>query len=103
MSKYIPGDQIHLTLKDGIFIEKSLNRNHIFKDIAKYLCKDPTTISKEVKASHSSDWYHKGIFYNAKNFYIHRFCCRKVNIYKKILVCGVKCASIRPVIKPAGI
>ena len=48
MSKYIPGNQKHLTLKDRVFIENSLNQNHTFKDIAKYLCKDPTTISKEV-------------------------------------------------------
>ncbi len=58
MSKYIPGNQKHLTLKDRVFIEHSLNQNHTFKDIAKYLCKDPTTNSKEVKARRSSDWYH---------------------------------------------
>lgn len=72
MSKYIPGNQKHLTLNDRIYIEHSLNEGLTFKDIAKYLCKDPSTISKEVKGHRSSDWYHKGTFYNAKNFCIHR-------------------------------
>lgn len=62
MSKFIPGNQKHLCLEDRIFIENSLNKGCTFKDIAKYLCKDPTTISKEVKAHHLSDWYHKGLF-----------------------------------------
>ncbi|HPO77982.1 MAG TPA: helix-turn-helix domain-containing protein, partial [Thermoclostridium caenicola] len=39
-------------------IEKSLNEGRSFKDIARYLCKDPTTISKEVKLHRLSDWYH---------------------------------------------
>ncbi len=82
MSKYIYGNQKHLTLKDNVFIENSLNHNYTYKDIAKYPCKDPTTISKEVKVRRSSDWYHKGIIYNAKNFCIHRFSCRKVNVFK---------------------
>ena len=49
MSKYIPGNQKHLCLEDRIYIENKLNEGASFKDIAKYLCKDPTTISKEVK------------------------------------------------------
>ena len=59
MSKFIPGNQKHLTLEDRVFIENSLNQRRSFKDIAKYLCKDPTTISKEVKLRRASDWYHK--------------------------------------------
>ena len=93
MSKYIPGNQKHLTLEDRIYIENSLNRGFTFKDIAKYLCKDPTTISKEVKAHRLSDWYHKGSFYNAKNFCIHRYHCKKTNACEKILLCGIKCTS----------
>ena len=93
MSKYIPGNQKHLTLEDRIYIENSLNKGSTFKDIAKYLCKDPTTISKEVKAHRLSDWYHKGAFYNAKNFCIHRYHCRKTNACGKIILCGIKCAS----------
>lgn len=93
MSKYIPGNQKHLTLEDRIHIENSLNKGSTFRDIAKYLCKDPTTISKEVKAHHLSDWYHKGTFYNARNFCIHRYHCRKANACGKIILCGIKCTS----------
>lgn len=93
MSKYIPGNQKHLTLEDRIYIENSLNRGCSFKDIAKFLCKDPTTISKEVKAHRLSDWYHKGTFYNAKNFCVHRYHCKKTNACGKIFVCGIKCTS----------
>ena len=93
MSKYIPGNQKHLTLEDRIYIENELNKGTTFKDIAKFLCKDPTTISKEVKAHRISDWYHKGTFYNAKNFCVHRYHCRKTNACGKIILCGVKCSS----------
>ena len=60
MSKYIPGNQKHLSLEDRIYIENELNKGETFKNIARFLCKDPTTISKEVRAHRLSDWYHKG-------------------------------------------
>ena len=93
MSKYIPGNQKHLTLEDRIYIENELNNGTSFKDIARFLCKDPTTISKEVRAHRLSDWYHKGTFYNAKNFCVRRYHCRKTNACEKIILCGIKCAS----------
>lgn len=93
MSKYIPGNQKHLTLENRIFIQNSLDQGMSFKDIAKYLCKDPSTISKEVKKRRRSDWYYKGSFNNANNFCVHRYHCKKTNVCKKIIVCGVKCAS----------
>ena len=93
MSKYIPGNQKHLTLEDRIYIENELNKGTSFKDIARFLCKDPTTISKEVRAHRLSDWYHKGTFYNAKNFCLHRYHCRKTNACGKIVLCGIKCTS----------
>ena len=93
MSKYIPGNQKHLTLDDRIYIQNELNKGTSFKDIARFLGKDPTTISKEVKAHRLSDWYHKGTFYNAHNFCIHRYHCQKTNACEKIFLCGIKCAS----------
>ncbi|MFR3118911.1 MAG: IS30 family transposase [[Clostridium] symbiosum] len=93
MSKYIPGNQKHLTLHNRIYIENELNKGTSFKDIAKFLCKDPTTISKEVMAHRLSDWYHKGTFYNAKNFCVHRYHCKKTNACRKIILCGIKCTS----------
>jgi len=93
MSNLIPGNQKHLRLNDRMFIEKSLNEGLSFKDIARYLCKDPTTISKEVKLHRLSDWYHKGSFLNARNFCIHRYHCKKTNACNKIILCGIKCTS----------
>lgn len=93
MSKYIPGNQKHLTLNDRIYIENELAKGTSFKDIAAFLCIDPTTISKEVRAHRISDWYHKGTFYNSKNFCIHRYHCKKTNACGKILLCGIKCTS----------
>ena len=93
MSKYIPGNQKHLTIEDRIYIQNELDKGTSFKDIARFLCKDPTTISKEVKVRRSSDWFHKGTFLNAKNFCTKRFRCKKTNACNKILLCGIKCAS----------
>ena len=42
MSNLIPVNQKHLTLDDRKIIEDSLNEGLSFKEIAKYLCKDPT-------------------------------------------------------------
>ena len=93
MSNLIPGNQKHLTLEDRLYIEKCLNEQISFKDIARYLCKDPTTISKEVRSHRASDWYHKGTFYNAHNFCIHRYRCKKTNVCRKVILCGIKCTS----------
>ncbi len=93
MSKYVPGNQKHLTLNDRKYIERSLNEGVSFKDIAKFLCKDPTTISKEVKQHRLDDWFYKGPFYNKKNLCAKRYRCNKTNACDKIVICGVKCAS----------
>ena len=50
MSNLIPGNQKHLTLDNRVFIEKCLDQNMTMKDIAKPLCKDPSTISKEIRS-----------------------------------------------------
>ncbi len=94
MSKYVPGNHKHLTKADRLYIENALNDGQSFKDIARYLCKDPSTISKEVRAHRLSDYYPgKGLFLNAKNFCVHRFHCKKTNVCEKIVVCGIKCTS----------
>lgn len=90
MSNLIPGNQKHLTLEERRYIEKALSNGTSFKDIARFLCKDPTTISREVRKHRLSDWYHKGTFYNAKNFCIHRYHCRKTNVCDKIILCSIK-------------
>ena len=68
MSNLIPGNQKHLTLQDRKFIEDSLNENLSFKEIAKYLWKDPTTISKEIRLHRVDDINPKRIFNNPHNF-----------------------------------
>lgn len=93
MSNLIPGNHKHLSLQDRLYIEKALSIDTSFKDIARFLCKDLSTISKEVKKRRLSDWYHKGSFYNAHNFCIHRYHCRKTNVCGKIILCGIKCSS----------
>lgn len=49
MSHLIPGNQKHLILDNRVFIEKCLDQNMTMKDISKRLCKDPSSISKEIK------------------------------------------------------
>lgn len=94
MSKLIPGNQKHLSLDDRIFIEESLNHEKKFKDIAKYLCKDPSTISKEVRKYRLSDFLSKkGFFSNEHNHCVHRFHCTRVNVCSKIILCDIKCSS----------
>ena len=39
----------HLTLDDRIYIQNALERGLTFKDMSRYLKKDPTTISKEIR------------------------------------------------------
>ena len=93
MSTYIPGNNKHLTLEDRFYIQNELNKGTSFKDIARFLCKDPTTISKEVRNHRVSDWYHKGTFYNSHNFCTKRYNCQKKNVCGKIILCGIKCTS----------
>ena len=104
MSKYIPGNQKHLTLNDRIYIENELSKGATFKDIAAFLCKDPTTISKEVKSQRLSDWYHKGTFYNAKNFCVHRYHCQKKQMpVEKSCSAVLNVHPVQPATKPVRI
>ncbi len=93
MSNLIPGNNKHLTLEDRQFIEKSLNEKKSFREISKYLCKDPSTISKEVHLNRSTDLYHRGSLINPHNFCIHRFNCKKKNACGKVRVCDTYCRS----------
>lgn len=103
MSKYIPGNQKHLTIEDRIYIQNELDKGTSFKDIARFLCKDPTTISKEVKARRASDWFHKGTFLNAKNFCTKRFRCKKTNAAIRSFFAALNVLPVPPVIRPVRI
>lgn len=76
MSKLIRGNQRHLNLDNRIYIEKCLDKMMAFKDIAKFLCKDPTTISKEVKKHR---WYKPRNTFNLINNCLHKRVCKKKN------------------------
>ena len=73
MSHLIPGNHKHLTVDDRIYIENSLDEGKPFHEIAKYLCKDPSTISKEVWRHRTVNTWNRGSFNNPYNFCTHRF------------------------------
>jgi len=90
MSNLIPGNNKHLTLDDRITIEKALGNRESFKHIAKILCKDPTTISKEVKRNRVIQPHNS--FNKDKNKCELRFTCNKKHICKTYApVCNKKC------------
>ena len=93
MSNLIPGNSKHLTLDDRLFIEKSLNEHKSFREIARYLCKDPSTISKEVWRHRIANTWNHGSFNNPYNFCIHRYKCRKTNACRKLVICDTLCRS----------
>lgn len=81
----------HLTLDERNFIEQELAKNTSFREIAKLLCKDPTTISKEIKKHRirkEGQSIHVNFNHCAKKYNCHRhnLCnshctkeCRKCN------------------------
>ena len=93
MSNLIPGNHKHLTLEDRIYIEAGLDEGKSFREIAKYLCKDPSTISKEVWRHRIVNSWNRGSFNNPYNFCIHRYHCKKTNACGKIILCDTRCRS----------
>ena len=88
MFKSISGNQTHLTLDDRFYIEHSLNEGRSLKDISRFLCKDTTTISKELRRHRLQNIWNKGSFNHPYNFCIHRFRCKKTNACEKIIIQG---------------
>lgn len=90
MCKLIPGNQKHLTLDNRVYIEKSLDNNMPFSEIAKYICKDPSTISKEVR---------KHRILNPRNDFINfnhctdRRDCKLRNVCNRSIPCKKQCSS----------
>lgn len=78
--------QKHLTLEDRNYIEQALGQNMTFKEIAKFLSKDPTTISKEIRKHRTRK--EPNPFNGGINICKHRFSCKKKN------VCGRNCHSL---------
>ncbi|MBQ8848689.1 MAG: IS30 family transposase [Candidatus Gastranaerophilales bacterium] len=75
----------HLTLDERNFIEQELSKNTNFKEIAKYLGKDPTTISKEIR-KHRIRKEGQSIHVNFNH------CAKKFNCHRKNL-CNLRCTK----------
>lgn len=90
MSSLIPGNQKHLTLDNRIYIEKCLDNRMPFKEIAKYLCKDPSTISKEVKKHRILTTRNN---FTSPNRCINRGKCGRSNVCHRPISCGKLCKT----------
>lgn len=112
MSKNIRGNNSHLTLSDRITIEQYILQKATFREIARVLHKDPSTISKEVLRNrvkdHDSCYRHYCdiCIHHYSNCNLHHACgyiqcnhyccfCSQINVPKlckkfKILDCSFK-------------
>lgn len=97
MSHLIPGNQKHLSLDSRVFIEKCLDQDMTMKDIAKPLCKDPSTISKEIK-KHRTFHKHNDL---ASTGPVNRCSLKKECTLKKVCpttqLCTGRCASCKKI------
>lgn len=98
----------HLTLSDRIYIETSLERGLNFKEIALFLKKDPTTISKEIRKHFTEKKKPKELI---KTDCIHKSICQLIGLCSnikhcphtnpcskcKIAICGRYCNKYEPV------
>jgi IS30 family transposase len=91
MSKLIPGNQKHMTLSCRIEIEKRLKESMPLKEIAKILCKDPTTISKEIKL-HRQFREKTSIDPNTCKY---KRACKVTNLCRNRGKCYRKCSACR--------
>ncbi len=85
MSKAPKGKHQHLTLSDRIYIEQGLERQLSLKDIAAFITKDPTTVSKEIRR-HRMEKTQK----RRTALCIHREQCAKTNM------CGYSYCGKKP-------
>ena len=68
-------NHMHLTLSDRIYIEQALERRMKFKDIAIFIEKDPSTVSKEIRRHRSKKSSGK-----RTALCIHRSSCTKTGM-----------------------
>jgi len=92
MSEPIKGNQRHLTNSDRVYIEQSLAEGQNFSKIAKFIVKDASTISKEVRKYKTLHPYYKGKINDCMKF--NR--CRNKNMCSEEY-CYAQCASCRKV------
>ena len=81
--RYPMSENMHLTLDERNYIEQELMKNTRFKEIAHYLGKDPSTISKEIKK-------HR-IKKEGQSIHIgFNHCARRYNCHRKN-ICSTRC------------
>ena len=91
MSKEVRGNQMHLALDGRIYIEKALDKDISFKDIARLLHKEPTTISKEVKKNRV--YKQRNSYSVAPNDCIFKRECQLQNVCNFPIPCNKYCAQ----------
>lgn len=91
MSKDIPGNNRHLSLADRHIIEAELKSKTSLRQIAILLCKDPTTISKEIKLHRQF----RAVQFTQWNKCIYRRHCKQQNICKDKTNCNRICSACR--------
>ena len=87
MKKTTNGNQKHLTMSDRIYIEQALAERKNFRNIAAYLEKDPSTISKEVRKYKTV----KAHYIFKSNECKNEKGCRKKNLCNEVY-CSTRCA-----------
>lgn len=97
MSNLIPGNQKHLSLENRIFIEKCLDQNMTMKDISKPLCKDPSTISKEIKKHRTLHPHNDLASRGPVNRCILKKDCSLKKVCPNTTLCTIRCASCKRV------
>ena len=105
MSKLTPGNQKHLTLENRSDIERQLTLGTPLSTIAALLCKDPTTLSKEIKrhrVPHPHSSFNEpenpcAIFSECTRRYVcngHGAQCRK--LCRNCRFCNSTCQDFKP-------
>lgn len=85
-------NQKHLTLEDRNFIEQALNQDMSFKEIGKFLSKDPSTIAKEIK-KHKILKEPNSFNHFSRNLCSKRFNCTKTNVCFRHCGINKKCET----------
>ncbi|MEI6188649.1 MAG: helix-turn-helix domain-containing protein [Alphaproteobacteria bacterium] len=106
MKKKLP-NQKHLTEDNRSFIESCLNENHCIVEIARFLSKDPTTISKEIKRNRQ--YKEPSKFGGYSNVCVNRYHCDITSVCdnnscvkecRNCSMCNASCKLFKPEICP---
>lgn len=99
MSKYIPGNQKHLTLNDRIYIESELAKETSFKDIAAFYAKIQQPYLKRYALTESLIGITKALFIIQRTFAFIVTTARRLMLVKKFSSVALSVLLVLPVIK----